>query len=216
MFTSLLFLFELENDTLDSPLELSPAPLGPQPISKKRKKMQIESVLEWDGVSALEHCGHRHLMFLTKEIMECRFTNEADKPWKSNPEIDNLLISFLENKQMNGSMVKEYDRKQFGKDAVAFCNEKKANGAAMKLYKRLMAMDNEQMERFKEKISPQFPEVCVCCVLQRHGHQEILEHFTKCLETSISSTVFTIFLDLEHFLGRFLAFFKFLSIFQGF
>ena len=109
--------------------------------------------LQWDKVSALEDCEHIHLMFLTKEIMECRFTNEADKPWKSNPEIDNLIISFLENKEMNGSMVKEYDRKQFGKDAVAFSDgNKKVNGTAMKLYKRLMTMDDENMKLFKETI----------------------------------------------------------------
>ena len=116
-------------------------------------------------MGALEDCEHRHLMFLTMEIMECRFAADPAKPWKSNPEIDNLLILWFQKKQMDGSMVKEYDRKQFGKDAVAFCDgNKKAKATAMKLYKRLIAMDNEQMQRFKKEMISKdgITNVCLC------------------------------------------------------
>ena len=126
------------------------------------QKVRISS-LDWDKVRALEDCGNRHLMFLTKEIMECRFSIDPEKPWKTRPEINDLLISWFEKEQMNGSMVKEYDRKQFGKDAVAFCDgNKKVNGVAIKFYGKLRAMDNEQMERFKNGITSNNNATKVC------------------------------------------------------
>ena len=130
---------------------------GDEPIDDEK---ETSSPSLWDKVTALEHCEHRHLMFLTKEIMECRFSVDPARPWKSKQELDDLLISWFEKKQMNGSMVKEYDRKQFGKDAVAFCDgNKRMNGVAMKFYGKLRAMDNEQMERFKALFMTQ-DEVC--------------------------------------------------------
>ena len=78
---------------------------------------------------------------------------------------------------MNGLMVKEYDRKQFGKDAVAFCDgNKKVNGVAMKLYGKLKAMDNKQMERFKALNTTQEE---VCGNLQKYRHFLNLEGFLK-------------------------------------
>ena len=110
--------------------------------------------LQWDKVSALEQCDHRHLLFLATEIMECRFSIDPTKPWTAKQGVNDQLISFLKETAMDGTKLKGYQRKQFGKDVVSFCDgNKQMKGMATKLHQRLVAMDDHaQMERFKEII----------------------------------------------------------------
>ena len=110
--------------------------------------------LQWHIVSSLEHCDHQHLRFMAQKIMDQTFSVDPNKPWTAKPEVNEQLISFLEHKQLDGVGVKEYQRKQFSKDLVAFCGNKKVTGPATKLCAALKAMEDEaQIERFKEKLN---------------------------------------------------------------
>lgn len=128
--------------------------LIPRSDPKRRLKPQIENALEWDGVNALEHCDHRHSMSLVKAIMECRFSIDTEDKWETEPVIDSRLVSFFEYKKMNGSQLKSYQRDQFEKDVIEFCDgNKEMKEVATALHKRLVVMDHKQMSRFKKKIS---------------------------------------------------------------
>ena len=87
----------------------------------------------WNGEEHIEQCNNLQILYIADNILTLQSNGISN-------EQKQAILSFLKHHNIDGQKLMNYERKQFGADLVAHCNDKKLKGKAVKLFKTLQSI----------------------------------------------------------------------------